>query len=48
MRLLSALLDLTLLPVAVLKDLGDAIVYQNGGKSNLCQKIEDIEDNLKP
>ena len=47
MKLLSALFDTILLPVAASKDVLDAMVGQKNYKSNLRAKIEEIEDNLR-
>ncbi len=52
MRLLSALLDVALLPVSVAQDLvvrplNYACAIPNDEKSATRQKIESIEDNLR-
>lgn len=49
MRLLSALFDTTLLPLAVLKDVVDFMCgnSQWKAKSDTRKKLEEIEDNLR-
>lgn len=46
MRLLSALFDMTLLPVAAAQDVFDYMNAINRHKSNLRQQIERVEDDL--
>ncbi len=45
MRLLSALFDVAMLPIAVVKDVF-TLVVNDRSKSYTREKIEEIEDNL--
>lgn len=47
MRLLSALFDTALLPVALARDVLDISNFIDGRKSFIRQKIEKIEDELR-
>ena len=46
MKLLSAMFDVVLLPVAIVKDVFDISNAIDGKKSYTRRKIEDIEDSL--